>query len=198
MCGASTGTDFGLAVFSGTCAALVVEACNDNTCGTNPVVQFLAQPGSTYLIMVAAANASPGGLFTFTLTHTSASTTTSGTGCPVPTLLTTTLPVIGQPAAINLISPSTPNATGILLISATPAAVPLLIPPSGCPLYLNPVGIGLFTTFTTNGSGVWSIGAVVPNDPALECLTATFQALVAAPVPGGFAFSSGVNIVIGY
>ncbi len=195
--GGSASFNAGLAAFSGACGGLTTEACNDDTCGTNPKVTFTVPGGSTRLIMVAASGG-PGGAFTMVVSHTSASTTAVGSSCPLAAMsLSTTIPVIGQPASINLTGgPS--GAIGLLLFSANAAAVPAAVPPSGCLLYTDPMGLGIFTVFSTDALGNWSIGGPVPNDPGLECVTATFQALVSAPVAGGFAFSNGVSIVFGY
>ena len=132
------------------------------------------------------------------VSHTSASTVVVGSSCPSsPMLLTTTSPVIGQTASINLTS-GPPSSTGILLFSALPASPPSAIQPSGCLLYVNQSGLGIFTFFSTNGAGSWSLSGTIPNDPNLECSKATFQALIVAAVPGGLAFTNGVDIAFGF
>ncbi len=53
-CGSSY--DTALEIFSGTCAALVLEACNDDTCGLQSSVQVMALAGATYYVRVGGFN----------------------------------------------------------------------------------------------------------------------------------------------
>ncbi len=52
--------DTALEVFSGTCAALVSEVCNDDACGLQSTVQFAAAPGTTYYVRVGGYNGNVG------------------------------------------------------------------------------------------------------------------------------------------
>ncbi|MFT7168373.1 MAG: hypothetical protein ACI80K_001502, partial [Paracoccaceae bacterium] len=65
-CGGA-GWDTALAIYSGTCGSLILEDCNDDTCGLQSVVDISAMAGQTYLLRAGAWNGSSGGVGTFTV-----------------------------------------------------------------------------------------------------------------------------------
>jgi hypothetical protein len=187
--------------FSGTCGSLVLLACSNNACGTNPKVSFTVAPFSTAYVAVSAVAPGPGGSFTMIVSHATALMGQLGPGCsagggPGPTLVLNAVPILNQPR-ILAITGAAPSSTGVLLFSPPPVSFTPL--GSGCLLYLNQGNMAVLSFIVTDAMGNTFLAATVPNDPSLECAQLVAQAVIfpAGGVPA-FQVSSGLGVVLGY
>ncbi len=130
----------------------------------------------------------------------------TATACPAPVAITQSVgspcgttppslngtpPIIGQSVTLS-VSSGAPNATGAIYAGAL--AAPLSIG-SGCLVYLDVATAALFTPIQLSALGAWSLSTTVPNDPALLCRTAEFQALIFES--SGIALSNALHVMVG-
>ncbi len=190
-CGPQTNFDTVLAVYGGTCGALVGVACNDDTCGTRSTVTFVIPPGATRRISVASYFAS-GGTFALSVASTIAQAESMGAACGViaPTLAGD-LPQFGTQGSL-WIGGAEANAAGLLGLSALGIPSPL---PGGCTLQLDVGSAIVLAPVTIDASGNWSLTATIPNDPAFVCFEVMLQAAVSGPA--GLSLTNGLRLVLG-
>jgi hypothetical protein len=196
--GGSASFDSLIRVYSGAdCASLTEIACNDDFCGTQSRVTFTADPFATYRISVASDMNVPGGVFSLSVSHTSAMALQVAPGCnpaggagPV---LSSNPPVLGGPLTFS-ITGAVPNSGGVLLYGPPLGGSSPL--PGGCMFSLDPFTFAIFLIVSTNGTGSWSLGLGLPNDPTFECASVDLQALMFAGT--GFQVTSCLRIVLGY
>lgn len=165
-----------------------------NICGPSgyqsTVANLPVTAGTTYLIQVSGWGSSPTpGLFTLTITPRTAAKGVVGTGCNG-VGLDGTLPILGQPGTMTLTG-AEPSVMGLLAV-AFPAAAPL--PFGGCTLYLEQETIGLYSVFTTDATGGYTLTETMPSDPAMNCLTIMTQAFVFGTV---LSASNGLRLTFG-
>jgi plastocyanin len=138
-----------------------------------------------------------------------ASSTTVGTGCASSTgvlsLATTALPKINTPTFGFTLSGGPSGAQGFLFISTGIAPAPLDVG-NGCLAYLELTSLLALMSqgVTPTGPQLLSAGGTttftfpIPNNPGFGGIAASAQGLVFdATVPGGFALSNAVSIVVG-
>ncbi len=189
-------------------SALAVLGCNDdagtttgpgatNICAASgfqsEVNSIAVSAGSLYLIRVCGFGGSSG-TFNLTITESSAVSSTFGVSCGnlLPTL-NGTLPRLGQSGTLTLAN-GFPGGAGILAYSAPVMAYAQLGP---CPFYLDTLGsLAIFTTFSPDALGGWTLTGTIPNDPALACLQITMQAAVFATP--GLETTNGLSLTFGY
>jgi hypothetical protein len=185
-----------VAVFSGTCNALVLDACNDNSCGTDPKVSFAATPGTTYYIAVMRSGIGVGGTFQMVVSSSTVVSEQIGPSCPPSLVLSCTPPVIGQTVTLD-VSGGAPLVGGFLIFGSF-APGPFFQLPAGCPVYLDLPSVGIFLFFTTDASGNWFISEFIPNVPGLECTLVNFQVVLSPPIGGQWTSTNGLRLVLGH
>ena len=195
--GGAASFDGVIAVFEGDCGALVPVACDDDTCGQDPRVEFAAQPGTDYLIAVGTANGAPGGPFTLSVAATAAAVEVVGVSCPDPGLaLSATAPFLGGTSTFDLTG-AEPSSAGLLLFGVAADPPFLALPPSGCEVFLLPAPLDVLAVLFTDAAGDAAAQVALPDDPSLDCAAIGLQAFVAAPVLGGLQHSNGLKLVLG-
>lgn len=125
-----------------------------------------------------------------------AAATPVGSGCgAIPTSLSATPPVMGQPLMISLTGPI--GASG-LLVSADPLTPPLVV--GGCTIYLDLTTALPPVPLMTDAAGTWfAITSPLPQWPELVGTLQTLQAIVLTPGSGaGYTLSNGVDLSFGY
>lgn len=156
--------------------------------------------GATWMVRATRLETSPGGTywnlsqgaFAPGCAQNPALVQSVGSPCgPFPPTLAATPPALGQNLVFSL-SGGEAHAPGQLYAG-------VLGPPwslgGGCLVQLDLPSILLFTPFTLDAAGAWSLSLTIPNDPALVCLGADFQAIVLGP--SGFALSNALHLVAG-
>lgn len=128
-----TGTtyDAALEVFSGPCSNLLSVACNDDSCGVNSAVSFMAPNAIHYFIRVGGYNGAQGN-FRINVQFSSSGTgtfTSPFPGCGGALLTTTGQPNLGLPIRFDVTPTSGPT---FITIGSIPLGVALC--PSGCNL----------------------------------------------------------------
>jgi hypothetical protein len=121
-----------------------------------------------------------------------------GSGCGNPTIpvMSAQTPVTGAPITLAIAN-GTPNASGALYFSGVPA-FPLAIG-GGCTVYLDLASLTFLLPLLTNGSGAWSVTAVVPFAPGLAGAQFVLQGvLLPTAGPLGFDLTNGVLLLVGY
>lgn len=100
-CSAATTFDTELQVFAGSCGALVALDCNDDTCGLQSTVHFMAQAATTYHVRVGGYNGRTG-TFEVNVTATSGAFLVKETGCGPTTVTATGTPTLGTVVGFQL------------------------------------------------------------------------------------------------
>ena len=152
LCG--SGYDTKIGVFTGTCAALVCVTGNDDFCGLQSQVTFIATLGTTYYVLVTGFSTATGA---FTLTMTCASAIPND-------LCTGALPI----ACGGSVSGTTIGAT---IDAATPTCLTTLNTAPG--IWYTFVGNGANNTLSMCGGATWDtkIGVFTGTCAALVCVT---------------------------
>jgi hypothetical protein len=124
--------------------------------------------------------------------------TSLGTGCggsPVATLASSA-PVLGLSLTIAM-SGAAAGATGQLLASAPPAAAAAI--GANCFAFIDLATFLIVAPVTTDGSGAWSLGSILPANPFLAGVQVVLQAYV---VPGtgpfGLDITNGLLLTLGF
>jgi hypothetical protein len=179
-------------------------ACNDDFCGAigfQSFVNFPMTAGTSYLIRVASWGATAG-TFKVTVTRHTAAFSTVGLGCSDgggagPSLTIDAPPVLGSTRTFTIAS-AEPSSPGVFLFSP-PAGAPTPLG-GGCSLYLAQGNLFLLTFITTDAIGGWSLVAMVPGAPFLECLPVWVQGII-MPAPASwppfYQVTDGLELILG-